>query len=82
MRTDSLNCQQEVMMNVENKSADEIEGNEEKLLRIEQAETAIENKTSHQGFRDAKLLLELTDEAASLDTTLCHEKERQANNRN
>ena len=69
-------------MNVENKSADEIEGNEEKLLRIEQAETTIANKTSHQGFRDAKLLLELTDEAASLDTTLCHEKERQANNRN
>jgi hypothetical protein len=67
------------MMNVENKSADEIEGNEKKLLRIEQAETAIENKTSHIGFRDAQLLLELRDEAASLDTTLCHEKERQAN---
>jgi hypothetical protein len=68
-------------MNAENELAIEIERNQEKLLGIQLAEAAIANKTSHEGFRDAKLLNELADQAASLETTLCHEKQRQADNR-
>jgi hypothetical protein len=66
---------------VEINSAEEIKGNEEELQSVERDEAAIENKASHQGFRDAKRRIDLADEEECLGRTLRHEQERQANDK-
>ena len=65
-------------MNTEDQSANDIKITQDKLVAVERTEEKIRNRSTHEGFADAQRVIVLADEEEALETTLTHEKERQA----
>lgn len=65
-------------MNTEENTRRDIKANEEKLKKVEQTMNNLQSKPSHQGFQDAKRVIELADQEESLENTLRQKKERSA----
>lgn len=68
-------------MNTEEKSKYDIKGTRETVVKVFQPWAICAMRTSHQGFTRTNRVTELTDQEETLDTTLRHEKKRQASDR-